>query len=110
MIYIQRDTAEVVALTLSQTSQLAEPHFLFEFTNEISGAVSLFHFNDVSGYPERANIFNMTIDLPIGQYTYKVYESVDDNPETVADTTGFVVQTGIMIIHGADDINTDIYL
>lgn len=110
MIYIQRDTAKTIGLTLSQTSQLAEPHYLFEFTNELTLAVTLLHFNDTSGYPERANLFNMTIDLPIGQYTYKVYESVDDNPETIADTTGYVVQTGIMVVHGTDDINSSVYL
>jgi hypothetical protein len=52
----------------------------------------------------------MQLDYVKGQYTYTVYESILPDPETIADTTGHIVETGIMIIHSDEDANTNIYL
>jgi hypothetical protein len=52
----------------------------------------------------------MQLNYVKGQYTYTVYESATPNPETIADTTGRIVETGIMIIHSNEDVNTNIYL
>jgi hypothetical protein len=110
MIYVEKDSPTNVALTLTESSSLSSPFYLFEFVNEMTKETTLMSFADISGYPERYNLFVMDIDLMKGQYTYSVYESEDPDPEEIADTTGIVLETGIMIVNSDEDVDTDIYL
>lgn len=110
MIYIEKNISTNIALTLTESSRLAVPYYLFHFVNEINKTETFATFEDISGYPERFNLFTMQLDYVKGQYTYTVYESENQKPETIADTTGYIVETGIMIVHSDEDVNTNIYL
>ena len=110
MIYIEKNISTNIALTLTESSRLAVPYYLFHFVNEINKSETFATFEDISGYPERFNLFAMQLDYVKGQYTYTVYESENPNPETIADTTGYIVETGIMVVHSDEDVNTNIYL
>jgi hypothetical protein len=111
MIYAVSNVQTKIPLTLTQSSKLLEPFYLFEFIQEgTTERISFFkHYIDISGYPERCNIFEMILDFPKGEYTYKVYESDLPNPQTIADTTGYVVQAGLCVIDSTDSINDSIY-
>jgi len=110
MIYLERDISTNIALTLNESSQLIAPYYLFHFVNEINKTETFLNFTDISGYPERFNLFVMQLDYVAGQYTYTVYESATPNPTTIAETTGFVIETGIMIINSNENIDSNIYL
>lgn len=110
MIYLERNIQSSVALTLTETSQLSQPYYLFHFVNEINKSETFETFIDTSAFTERYNIFTMQLDYVKGQYTYTIYESLNPNPQTIEDTTGHIVETGIMIIHSTEDVNTNIYL
>ena len=110
MIYIEKDIATNIALTLTESSLLPAPYYLFHFVNEINDSETFETFTDISGYPERFNLFVMQLDYVAGQYTYTVYESATPNPQTIADTTGRIIETGIMIVHSNEDLDSNIYL
>jgi hypothetical protein len=110
MIYIEKDIGTNIALTLTESSQLANPFYLFHFVNEINDNEFFETFTDISGYPERFNLFEMKLDYVAGQYTYTVYESATPNPTEIAQTTGIIIETGIMIVHSNEDLDSNIYL
>lgn len=111
MIYAYKNVPTKIALTLTQNSKLVDPFYLFEFIQEGTTERIAFykHYLDESAHPERCNIFDMTLDFTKGEYTYKVYESADANPESISDTTGRVVQAGLCVIDSTDSINSSIY-
>jgi hypothetical protein len=90
---------------------LPAPFYLFEFIQEGTTERVIFykHYLDTSAHPERCNIFNMNLDFVKGEYTYRVYESVNPNPQDVTDTTGRIVQAGLCVIDSTDNINSSIY-
>ena len=102
MIYIEKNIETNIALTLTESSQLAIPYYLFHFVNEINDSEFFETFTDISGYPERFNLFEMQLDY--------VYESATPNPQTIAETTGIIIETGIMIVHSNEDLDSNIYL
>jgi len=110
MIYLEKDISTNIALTLTESSQLIAPYYLFHFVNEINLTETFVNFTDISGYPERYNLFVMQLDYVKGQYTYTVYESATPNPQTIAETTGRIIETGIMIINSDEDVDSNIYL
>lgn len=126
MIYINKGQRNVIGLTLTETSRVSSPYYLFVFTSDgakIQEEV-IFVAPDVSGYPERLNIFELVegstgsktfanahegleegeahLSLQRGQYTYKVYESETLVTE-VALTTGNVVEVGRMVVELSED-------
>lgn len=128
MIYIEKNAANNITLTLAERSKLTAPKFLFEFFLEYDRTEEktpiYFTAPDVSVYPLRVNLFQLTegengseteangfedlpeggahLKLKRGQYLYNVYES-----ETVtldkAETTGRIIETGRMVV----EITTD---
>lgn len=110
MIYLEKDIATNIALTLKESSLLPVPYYLFHFVNEINDSETFETFTDISGYPERFNLFEMQLNYVAGQYTYTVYESATPNPTTIAETTGRIIETGIMIVHSNEDLDSNIYL
>jgi hypothetical protein len=107
MIYLEKNIQTTIALTLSEVSQFVNPFFWIEIYNEFNSYA--FHAVDISGYKERANIFQITANLPQGEYEYKCYES-DFIPTNLGETTGIVLEHGICIIHSIEDIEQNVYL
>jgi hypothetical protein len=107
MIYIEKSEQTKVALTLTESSQLLDPIFIFHITGV--GVDDLFTLADESGYPERFNLFTFDLDYPKAEYTYKVYETNDPQWEDLSDTTGIVLEEGIMVVHSNEPL-TSVYL
>jgi hypothetical protein len=111
MIYVEKAVNTRVALTLSESSHLVSPYYLFVITSDFNTSFTplVFTTPDLSGYPERFNLFEFNLDIPMGEYTYTVYEATTP-PTEIDDTTGIVVESGILIVHTTEDVNTSVYL
>lgn len=113
MIYIKKNFSNRIILTLSESSQLSSPNYLFIFENEFNLADEpiAWHQEDTSDYTNRYNEFELIesasgsttggtsneLSLIAGQYSYTVYESV--NPTLiVAETTGRIIEKGRMVV------------
>jgi hypothetical protein len=111
MIYVEKAVNTRVVLTLGESSQLLTPHYLFVIESNINTGFAplVFTSTDLSGYPDRFNLFEFNLDIPRGEYTYTVYEA-STPPTEVSDTTGFVVETGLCIVHSTENVNNSVYL
>ena len=110
MIYINKDSNNEFALTLTESSVISNPYFLFKFIWELDEDLAPIYWVgvDTSPYTERYNLFNLEegVDatFKIGQYSYKVYETTNPTP---IDETGLTeVEEGRMVVDG---IATTIY-
>jgi len=112
MIYLQKDTENKVVLTLTEKATLSAPFFLFELTNETTNTTKYFVANDISAYPERYNLFNVTLVNDEGGenllggiiylehegfYSYTVYEQ-EDSGNLDPDNAAGVVETGKALV------------
>lgn len=118
MIYLKKNTENQVVLTLTESSSLTNPNYLFKFVNEydLTAVPIFFTTPDVSGYTNRYNKFIITesssgstdggIDVPLalitGQYSYSIYEAETVTLD-VEETTGVVLEEGRMVVSGNDD-------
>lgn len=125
MIYIVPDSINKIVLTLTESSTLLSPYYLFEFENEFNNEIIYWSVPDESSSC-RYNLFTLTenssgsttggtsnnLSLVVGQYTYNVYESSIQTLE-IAQTTGKVIETGRMVVASSDFIdnnNNSIYI
>lgn len=111
MIYLEKAVNTRVALTLYESSQLASPYYLFVVESNINSQFTPleFYLPDLSGYPERFNLFQFNLDIPKGEYTYKVYEATTQ-PTEISDTTGVIIEEGLVVVHSTEDVNNSVYL
>lgn len=112
MIYIRKNQTNKVILTLTEMSQLQSPYYLFVFENEYNLDDEPIYWTspDISTHTNRYNEFNLVegeegLPLIAGQYTYTVYESALPNPQTIADTTGRVIEKGRMVVEITNTTN-----
>jgi hypothetical protein len=81
MIYIEKDILNTIVLTLTESSTLSNPYYVFEFENDFNTAIEPIYFYapDLSTSKTRYNKFELAegvdVTFVIGQYSYKVYES-----------------------------------
>jgi hypothetical protein len=123
MINIEKNSTNVVVLTLTEKSTLPNPYYLFEFTSTINtNNQVLFTGSDNSSYKSRYNRFNIietgttnvnllqaTINLnPPGMWDYVIYEQVSPTNLFVSGTTG-VVEVGKVIVTGVDTNIPEVY-
>lgn len=129
MIYIEKSTTNNVILTLSESSKLTTPNFLFVFLNEYNLEAQSITFStpDISSYTNRYNQFvivesatgsttggyNVPLNLVSGQYKYTVYEGLTASLD-INQTTGIIIEEGRMVVSGNDDdietITNSVYL
>lgn len=110
MIVYTIGTQTETIVTLNESTTIANPFYLFVFTNvstKVEYKIVVNSASDSSEFPERANIFSFnTITLfqnaQAGQYSYEVYEqvsSVNTNP------TGLnLVECGKMLLNPAANL------
>lgn len=126
MIYLKKDTVNRVVLTLTESSTLNSPFYLFEFTKEFQSYpdsdVIYFTTDDLSTVSSRYNLFeielsstgsttggtSVSLNLESGQYKYQVYEA-SASTLSISATTGSVVERGRMIVELSNEskINTN---
>jgi len=97
MIIIERDSINKIDLTLTELVTLANPYYLFVFTNKQTNEVSKCLLTDISVYPERYNRFQLlepaNVELICGDYLYEVYEKSVNNTDIPSST--YLLETGI---------------
>ena len=119
MIYIEKNSLNTFVLTLTESSRVANPFYLFSFRNEyiLESEPIFFTTTDLSSYTNRYNLFNLTesstgsttggtsvpLSLVGGQYEYKVYES-SASTLSISATTGIVLEVGRMVVGGEQNI------
>ena len=93
MIYLYKNTANTVVLTLDEKSSTSSYDVLFEFISETTGETVLFTATDLStharynkfiiteGTPQ--NLLNGTLVLEEGQYKYTAYEMPVSSPKSL---------------------------
>lgn len=95
-VTIEKGNLNQIALTLTEksNSELAI-NWLFRFVNEQSKKEYFCFLTDLSTSPKRYNLFNLyestDITLPLGDYTYYVYQKTVLNEDY---TTGIECETG----------------
>jgi hypothetical protein len=118
VIYIEKSKTNDVVLTLSESSKLSTPNFLFIFLNEYNLEAQSITFStpDISSYTNRYNQFvivesatgsktggyNVPLNLVSGQYKYTVYEGLTASLD-ISQTTGIIIEEGRMVVSGNDD-------
>lgn len=105
MIYIEKGSVNNLVLTLSESTTIGNPVYLFKFVWEMDFSVDPVYaiLTDISSYTQRYNLFELEegVDATfrIGQYTYEVYESAFGSAP--ADETGLtMVESGRMVVNG----------
>jgi hypothetical protein len=110
MIVYTKGQQSDTLVTLSESTTIVNPYYLFIFTNVSTKVVYTQIVNstsDTSSYPERINIYTFnTISLfataQAGQYSYEVYEqasSSNTNPSGLA-----LVECGKMLLNPATNL------
>jgi len=115
MIFINKEQVNKIVLTLSETSTLTNPNYLFKFVNEFNDTPNPIYFTtqDESIHTNRYNMFELienstgsttggtsvALNLMPGQYKYTVYEA-SASTLSVSATTGVVIETVWMIVDG----------
>ena len=114
MIYIDRNTINKICLTLTESTTISNPYFIFSFQHysTLDTYTSIIYFTtpDISTSTNRYNLFvlteadagsatggnNIPLYLKPGQYEYKVYQSTTAslNPNNF----GTLLETGKMVV------------
>jgi hypothetical protein len=107
MIHLTKGETNTIVMTLTEKQLLANPNYLFVFTNRSSNNVIKFvvlNASDISQYKDRYNEFNIVTNTNFataleGQYTYEVYEQTSTSNTNI---TGLnKLETGIMWLSGS---------
>jgi len=124
MIFLDKDTINKVVLTLTESSTLSNPSYLFVFENDWDiDETSTVNFTtpNASLFTERYDLFtieesstgstsggtSVALSLVNGQYTYTVYES-SASTLSISATTGVAIETGRMVVGNfITDLNND---
>ena len=111
MIYIEKNSLNTFALTLTESATITAPHWLFKFVWEMDESLAPVYWvgQDFSSYPNRYNLFYLTegtdATFKLGQYRYEIYESVE--PIVVDEETTELgldlVEEGRMVVEGVSN-------
>ena len=126
MITLKKNQRNIIAVTLNESSRVSSPFYLFLFQSDGAKREDkvIFIAPDTSAHQDRINIFELIegengrktfangykslsagashLSLMRGQYTYEVYES-SAIVDTVEETTGRIVESGILIVGTTED-------
>ena len=114
MIRLEQDFSNEVVLTLSEVTTLANPYYVFVFTNDDTGVSKTFTGVDISSNIVRYNEFvielnpiedleNSVIDIEKGFHAYKIYSTAVQNDLDIANTTE-LVESGIVYVDGDETL------
>lgn len=113
MIFIKKNQSNKLILSLTESSRLTNPYYLFVFENEFNLNVEPIYWttDDTSNHPNRYNEFELNentsgsttggistdLSLISGQYKYVVYESEEQTLD-VLQTTQRIIESGRMVV------------
>lgn len=123
MIFIERNTVNAVALTLTEKVTIPNPFFVFSFQHiaTLDEQQPLIYFTapDLSDYCNRFNLFQITesdsgsttggnnipLYLKPGQYEYKAYQSTTGSLDPL--TFGSLLEEGKMVVGDMTEADQD---
>ena len=108
MLQINKDITNTLLFTATESCVLANPYFLFKFTNRTTNDIIYYVATDTSLYNYRFNKATIQGSLfsVFGYYTYEIYEQLSS---TNIDPTGLnLVESGFMVVVG-DSFTPDEY-
>ena len=123
MINLNKNSNNIVVLTLTEKSTLLTPYYLFSFTSTTKfDNIVNFIATDTSTYKSRYNQFNIiesgttyvnltggTINLnPNGMWDYTIYEQTSPTNLQISGTTN-IVEVGKVIVNGVDNSIPPVY-
>ena len=111
MIYIEKNSLNTFALTLTESASITAPTWLFKWVWEMDESQAPIYWvgQDFSSYPNRYNLFFLTegtdVTFKLGQYRYEIYESlnhivVDENTNEEGLNK---VEEGRMVVEGVSN-------
>jgi len=114
LVLTEGQTAETITVTLNERRTLTSGYYLFYFEHITTRqtATKVYNFSeDDSSYPDRFNQFDINTsvvfaDKPIGEWTYKVYESATS---TTSPTGLTQVEYGILKLNPATEFAFEKY-
>ena len=111
MIYIEKNSLNTIALTLTESSSIIAPTWLFKFVWEMDESQAPIYWvgQDFSSFTNRYNLFYLTegtdVTFRIGQYRYEIYESPE--PIVIEEITDglwlTLVEEGRMVVEGVSN-------
>lgn len=116
MIYINKNTENRIALTLSESTE--KPNFLFQFVNEYDKTITYFTTPDISTATNRYNLFvitdsdsgsivggnNIPLNFTSGQYKYTIYATdIIINITNINLDDYDKIETGILFVNGINE-------
>jgi hypothetical protein len=118
MILINKNSSNIVCLTLTEKTTITNPTYLFKFTNDLTRESILFIGLDTSLYTDRYNKFNIietsgandllnsTVTLnPTGFFSYKIFEQASTT-NLLESATGALIESGKVKVVGTDTTHT----
>jgi hypothetical protein len=115
MININKNSDNVVVLTLTEKTTLPTPYYLFSFVNGNTREVTNFTATDLSSYTSRYNEFLIketgstfvnltasTINVKPGMYSYTIYQQTSPTNLIISAATS-IVEVGKVNVMGDDD-------
>lgn len=105
MIYIDKGEENSFVLTLTESTTIADPIYLFVFQSDYDIEADPIYWigTDTSQYKQRYNLFTLNEGVDVtfikGQYSYKVYESLEV-PENETGLT--LIEEGRMVVNGEE--------
>lgn len=119
---IVRGQSNRIGLTLNEKVQSENSEFIIKFTNNLTKETKVVAVTDVSDYPDRMNIFNITENdtenlahsvvklTPTGQYTYTVYEMAVSSPRNLNhDDAIKVVEESLCDVYQDSDHSVNVF-
>jgi len=95
MIVLEKNVATTFIVPLLESTTIDPVYYLLELTSSTDD-VSYFFLETLLISIERYSKIELTVDLPVGEYLYKIYECDADEP-TIDDAVS-VVHIGICAI------------
>lgn len=90
MLVLLRNTSNPIGVTASERATLSDPFFLFSFTNKMTEEVTNFFSERLNPTSTRYDLFEITmptdVDLPSGNYSYRIYEKSSNSSTDIPDT------------------------
>jgi len=117
MILINKNSNNLVILTLTEKSTITSPTYLFKFTNDLTKESKLFICPNISDYTDRYDKFNITESTtqnlsagvvtlsPTGFWSYEVFEQASTT-NLLESATGARVESGKVNVIGTATTRT----
>ena len=108
MIKVDKGIATNVAVTFKELTTITPVYYLIQVSNFEDEVVQSITPTEISVSIDRYNYFEITSELPAGEYHYVAYQSSTEDP-TINDVVGDPVEYGIFVVITNEDTEDNVY-